>query len=238
MDEVTEITEFIQEEAGQNAEIIWGNGLDESLGNKISITLVATGFHSDEKFEDVKPSARKVHELTVGPKEDIKKPVSRVTQPITEITLIKHENSEVEDTEENNEEPKSFTKENKEVVNTIELIPRKEPVIEKKPEISKRPGLSFEPSHSNEENGRIEIDEIEKKSKERIKKLKDLSIKLRSPQEIDHMESTPAYIRRQVELSDVKPSSESEVSRFTLGDGEDSKGDLKTNNSFLHDNVD
>ena len=39
MDEVTEITDFIQDAAGSNAEIIWGNGIDESLGNNISITL-------------------------------------------------------------------------------------------------------------------------------------------------------------------------------------------------------
>ena len=52
------------------------------------------------------------------------------------------------------------------------------------------------------------------------------------------MENVPAYIRRNVELSEVKPSNESEVSRFTLGEGPDSKGDLRSNNSFLHDNVD
>jgi len=51
------------------------------------------------------------------------------------------------------------------------------------------------------------------------------------------MENVPAYIRRNVELSDVKPSDESEISRLSLGDG-DSKGNLKSNNSFLHDNVD
>ncbi|MFA5419605.1 MAG: cell division protein FtsZ, partial [Bacteroidales bacterium] len=47
-DEVTEITDYIQREAGQTAEIIWGNGYDESLGDKISITLIATGFEAPE----------------------------------------------------------------------------------------------------------------------------------------------------------------------------------------------
>jgi cell division protein FtsZ len=70
MDEVTEITDYIQQEAGQNAEIIWGNGKDASLGNKISITLVATGFNTDRTIKFSEPEARKIHKLTVGPKEE------------------------------------------------------------------------------------------------------------------------------------------------------------------------
>ncbi len=49
MDEVTEITDYIQREAKSQAEIIWGNGYDETLGNKISITLIATGFDAEKK---------------------------------------------------------------------------------------------------------------------------------------------------------------------------------------------
>ena len=44
MDEISEITEFVQEEAGYGTDIIWGNCKDESLGEKLSITLIATGF--------------------------------------------------------------------------------------------------------------------------------------------------------------------------------------------------
>lgn len=47
MDEVSEITDYIQDEAGLDADVIWGNGVDESLGDQLSITVVATGF--DEK---------------------------------------------------------------------------------------------------------------------------------------------------------------------------------------------
>ncbi len=46
MDEITSITDFIQDAAGANADVIWGHGYDPSLGNKISITLIATGFAS------------------------------------------------------------------------------------------------------------------------------------------------------------------------------------------------
>jgi len=68
--------------------------------------------------------------------------------------------------------------------------------------------------------------------------LKDLSVKLRTPSEIEKLETTPAYIRRNVELNDVKHSSDSEISRFTLGESEDKKPEINTDNSFLHDNVD
>ncbi len=42
--EIGEIIETLQSRAGQEAEIIWGNGYDEALGDKISVTILATGF--------------------------------------------------------------------------------------------------------------------------------------------------------------------------------------------------
>ena len=44
MDEIGEITDFVQDKAGFEADLIWGNGIEESLGNKISVTVIATGF--------------------------------------------------------------------------------------------------------------------------------------------------------------------------------------------------
>lgn len=44
MDEIGEISDFIQDKAGYDADLIWGNGVDESLGDKISVTVIATGF--------------------------------------------------------------------------------------------------------------------------------------------------------------------------------------------------
>ena len=84
----------------------------------------------------------------------------------------------------------------------------------------------------------MEQSDIEKKAKERIRRLKDLSIKLRSNEEIEEMENVPAYKRRNVELSDVTPSSESVAARYTLGEDENHNPELRENNSYLHDNVD
>ncbi|SHF26829.1 cell division protein FtsZ [Mariniphaga anaerophila] len=44
MDEVGKITDFLQNRAGFEADLIWGNGRDEELDEEISVTLIATGF--------------------------------------------------------------------------------------------------------------------------------------------------------------------------------------------------
>ncbi len=68
-DEVGEITDYIQDEAGKNAEIIWGNGVDESLGGNISITLIATGFEAPEDIDEtILSRERKKTVYTLGDK--------------------------------------------------------------------------------------------------------------------------------------------------------------------------
>ncbi|MEI6139730.1 MAG: cell division protein FtsZ [Mariniphaga sp.] len=44
MGEIGDIIDFLQQAAGDSANIIWGNGYDSKLGNKISVTVIATGF--------------------------------------------------------------------------------------------------------------------------------------------------------------------------------------------------
>lgn len=49
MDEVGVITEYIQQEAGFETDLIWGSCVDDSLNDQISVTLIATGFGSGYK---------------------------------------------------------------------------------------------------------------------------------------------------------------------------------------------
>jgi cell division protein FtsZ len=49
LDEIGEINDHIQSEAGYNADIIMGVGEDESLGDAISVTVIATGFDTDQQ---------------------------------------------------------------------------------------------------------------------------------------------------------------------------------------------
>ncbi|MBN1926697.1 MAG: cell division protein FtsZ [Prolixibacteraceae bacterium] len=44
MDEIGQITDYVQARAGYDADLIWGNGKDENMGDEIAVTLIATGF--------------------------------------------------------------------------------------------------------------------------------------------------------------------------------------------------
>ena len=61
MDEMTEITNYVIQEVGDSAAVIWGVGTDERLGDAISVTIIATGFPMDDKyvFPDVVVDATK-----------------------------------------------------------------------------------------------------------------------------------------------------------------------------------
>jgi cell division protein FtsZ len=52
MDEIFEITDYVQEEAGYGTDLIWGHCFDENLGDKISITLIATGFENTKPMDE------------------------------------------------------------------------------------------------------------------------------------------------------------------------------------------
>ncbi len=59
MGEIGEIIEYLQIAAGQDANIIWGNGFDDKLSGKISVTIIATGFDTNPNklFQEEKPVA-------------------------------------------------------------------------------------------------------------------------------------------------------------------------------------
>lgn len=80
MDEMAEITDYIQDEAGSTAEIIFGHGYDASLGNKLSVTVIATGFASSPitGFEKAPEKQRTV--LEDEPKAEIKAPLNSPTE--------------------------------------------------------------------------------------------------------------------------------------------------------------
>ena len=60
IDEIGEINDYIQTEAGHNANIIMGVGEDESLGESISVTIIATGFDIEQQREIVNVEAPKI----------------------------------------------------------------------------------------------------------------------------------------------------------------------------------
>ena len=60
IDEIGEINDHIQIEAGHNANIIMGVGEDENLGDAIAVTVIATGFNMDQQNDIVNTETKKI----------------------------------------------------------------------------------------------------------------------------------------------------------------------------------
>ena len=95
----------------------------------------------------------------------------------------------------------------------------------------------FEFEIEEEKSSTSEQDERIKKSIDRLRKIKELNLQINSPVGLRDLEKEPAYVRRQKKLNEVPHSSENAVSRLSLFDDGTNNG-IRTNNSFLHDNVD
>jgi len=60
IDEIGEINDYIQTEAGNHTNIIMGVGEDENLGNEVSVTVIATGFGQEQQNEISNTEAKKI----------------------------------------------------------------------------------------------------------------------------------------------------------------------------------
>jgi cell division protein FtsZ len=83
MDEITEITDYIQDAAGATADVIWGHGYDANLGDKLCITLIATGFSSSPITGFEKAPERKIVALEDENKKEILNPLESPVQHTT-----------------------------------------------------------------------------------------------------------------------------------------------------------
>ncbi len=86
MDEEDTIMSYLREQAGDEADVIKGIGFDESLGNKIGVTIIATGFEHKDPFKPMpKPKQEKKPEEKVVMKlqmENEKKPEAKPAEPV------------------------------------------------------------------------------------------------------------------------------------------------------------
>lgn len=335
MDELGEITDYVQDAAGQTAEVIKGYGIDETLGDNISITIIATGFQTnmDLGYEFSRKVERKVLNLTdeTQTQAKIEEPVvaeqklESVEENVLEPFLI-NRTTEVEKTPEVEvvaevekvEEIQMIVQEevieevvaeptpeviemqqveviSEEKVEEIQMIVQEEEIIEEQPIVAETPKViefeitnisaiesvkeeepvakteitesyidtlsrqqeeiaatvnepvmevpkAIEPTMTKADEEaqmqKIEHEEQMRKAKERIMRLKELSLKIKTPNGLNELENEPAYKRKNVSLDDVAHSSESNISRFSLTENEDKKVEIRPNNSFLHDNVD
>ncbi len=97
----------------------------------------------------------------------------------------------------------------------------------------------------DEENSAEEVDPmtspiselLKARADERRRKMKDFNYKFNQAK-IDEIEKEPAYKRQGVDLDESRPSSETTASRTSIGTDDNDDIQLRSNNSFLHDNVD
>ena len=84
MDEIADITDYIQDEAGSTADIIWGYGKNEEMEEGLSVTLIATGFDlANTRHEEVLKtnSGKTVHSLEDAQPKVLTNPLSQPSAP-------------------------------------------------------------------------------------------------------------------------------------------------------------
>jgi len=226
MDEFGEITDFIQEAAGGTAELITGYGSDPSLGEQVSVTIIATGFKTGQKsgFETPAFKARNVMDLNAEP-PTIPAAVSEInTEATSDETFVYKRVSE--DTETLNTE--GITETPVAAHTEIELEDMNIEMLD---------DAAVEASQEPIQNETLTREQQLLVAKERIKKLKEISLKIRTPQGLAEFEKQSAFERRQGQPENRTPSAESEVSRYTI-DQQNGTLQIRPNNGFLHDHVD
>jgi len=237
MDEIDIITEYLQNQAGNETDIIWGNCNDESLGEKICVTVIATGFEAEQEKQ--------------------KRKIASGTRTVIRL------DEEQTDSDDEYQRPGSGLQEEEEDENQFTFDFQNEPPLSQETEPYSKKREETKPSPMDERNEvratnheSIDLDigspapavrpsMQDDEQMQRIRKLRQMSsMRFSNPEKLRELEEEPAYKRRQVELNDVPHSSEQSISRISLSEtsegeeGENPKVELRKNNSYLHDSVD
>lgn len=255
MDEFGEITDFIQEAAGGTAELITGYGTDSALGDNVSVTIIATGFKSKQSasFEANYYKERKVVDLAEPTHEVVPEETTTPTNSIEEVKEVEpfmFIKNEIEEVQENKEvsfeinEVTNVTEETKIESTNIEEVTETSTteftftVVNSETTTVTNTNSNEETIENNSKSESVSREEQIKLAQERIRKLKEITLKMKSPEGLASLEKETAFSRKNINLENKNYSQESNVSRFTLSEGEDKKVEIRPNNSFLHDNVD
>ncbi len=224
MDEVSDITDYIQDETGNTAEVIWGMGEDLSLGNKIKVTIVATGFNknSKPKPETEVPEKKKVLSLE-DPKEEYQEaPAVPHQETLTGITLKKKDTPSAPETPEANlDDDINLQAVNEEDVDSSQI----DSLV-----LIRKKGVKDDAAPKPKEFGEERANGIKNR-------LKDLSYNI-SPSTLAEMEQVPAYLRKEVELKDVAEMEDKNQLSHKYLDNSGEQGEVKTKNTYLHNRAD
>lgn len=246
MDELTEITEYIQEMAGEDAEVIFGHGVDTLLENSIRVTVIASGFENDDESASVRMSDEKrVIDLESNRQIDLFRTFGarKSTPADTNLTENGKEESTKDSAGAKEEFERGYFFENRDTDETEGPVKKEgtddeiglfseledEMIIE---------DVSVTGKDMLDREGMVKInprkEELEKKARERIERLKGLKGHDISDDDLKERLDVPAYLRKKVVLHNPPHSSKHNISRYNLNDD----NQLTGNNRYLHDNVD
>ena len=253
LDEVVEITEYVQNTCGNCSDVIWGNGVDESLGDDISVTLIATGF--DNKVKKIEPVAHgTIHPLNEPERHEEPKAVEQpkaIEQPKPTPFVIEDEHNDDEEEHigtvvhslnETNEpihfEVPPVYKHDETPTPTVKVYdnPFQNASEDDSFEISNISNVNYEAQRETAEVETLVLDEPKEKPydpKEELKRnrLRALSLNFKTQKGLEELERQPAYMRRDMDYEEIV--AEEEVSQYSAS----SQG-ISTENSFLHKGVD
>lgn len=210
MDEVGIITDYVTHSVSKDSLLIWGTGVDEQLGDSVSVTIIATGFE-----------ANNIPELHI-----IKKKESVAERiPLYENNAFHPQDAEFKVRERNNSEDITQRTIEFDIADHVStpatgsLVSDKQTDYEVKVKTTKP----------------VERVADVRKNYGRIKESGYTSVDEKS--NIDELENTPAYIRKNVTI-EPKEKPDTSISKFSLSTDDDNNVRLRQNNSYLYDNVD
>tara|TARA_B110000495_G_scaffold188539_1_gene188830 strand:+ start:92 stop:1708 length:1617 start_codon:yes stop_codon:yes gene_type:complete len=257
MSELSKIKNQIQQAAGRDVNIIEGIGFDADLGSAVSVTVIATGFETKKVNEPVTIKLEENELLDENIRLNVTNQKNDET-PNTQQTLSLEDDafefvnieskiinlSEEEEEEEEEESVKTVIFLGEDTINELNEVCNdiNDPVnfITDIIEENKEEKLDSE----NEEKINTEKEllngnqSMRIEARERENRLREISLKLRTPSGLSRLENEPAFKRNNIDLEDTSHSSEDDISHYTLTESDDDKLILKDNNPYLHDNVD
>lgn len=256
MDEISEITDFIQDAAGSTADVIFGHGKDDELGERISVTVIATGFESSPLTGFEQAPKKNVVTLEEPKKTEITAPLNKPTESTNIWAGAKEVTNETTEEEpylkSSTEEVKneSWTPESKDSQGemefdwTVNAEQKSETETEMKSEEVEVTRYVLDDDTETKMDLEVTVskkvlspEEQQQKNQERLSRIQEYTQKLKKADGISEFENEPAYVRRNIQLDESVPSKENNMSKFSVNkDGDDTS--LNSNNSFLHDNVD
>ncbi len=252
--ELEDISTYVQQEAGNNPNVILGVCKDDALEDEISITVLATGFNRNQPLgmasgstsrtvinigEDWgEESVEESKTIVQAPITQVQSPVVEAAPEITEIPLVNDAPAPVI------EEPKSVIVEKSEIIQKseikeISLYSEPEEVIEKNTDLVKEDNIQFNEVEREEIDTEIS-DQDDMKFKEFLRRRKERLSKLSG--HINELEREPAFKRRKdLQLDTLPDNRKEQLSNVTL-EIDDDGGQLRfkkdEGNSYLHNNPD